>query len=157
MIENWILAIRLMKYIPIILLVVLFLACGNGKGGKNNEPYDGGHGIGIDTATIHQIDLMEDSVPVTKEIKDSHTPPPPPPDGKHFDGPPPHDKHLDGPPPPPPGGKRFNGPPPPPPHEKGRPPHEPDNMRGFDPASEDDMDDNGMSRYMENNDEEGWD
>jgi hypothetical protein len=23
-------------------------------------------------------------------------------------------------------------------------------MRGFDPASEDDMDDNGMSRYMEN-------
>ena len=32
-----------------------------------------------------------------------------------------------------------------------------DNMRGFDPASEDDMDDNGMCRYMENNDEEGWD
>ena len=32
-----------------------------------------------------------------------------------------------------------------------------DNMQGFDPASEDDMDDNGMSRYMENNDEEGWD
>jgi hypothetical protein len=31
-----------------------------------------------------------------------------------------------------------------------------DNMRGFDPASEDDMEDNGMSRYMENNDEEGW-
>ena len=34
---------------------------------------------------------------------------------------------------------------------------EPDNMRSFDPASEDDMDDNGLSRYMENNDEEGWD
>ena len=32
-----------------------------------------------------------------------------------------------------------------------------DNMRGFDPASVDDMEDNGMSRYMENNDEEGWD
>ena len=47
--------------------------------------------------------------------------------------------------------------PPPPPDGKGRPPHEPDNMRGFDPASEDDMDDNGMSRYMENNDDEGWD
>ena len=123
-----------MKYIPIIIFVILFLACGNGKGGKNNEPYDGGHGIGIDTATIHQIDLVEDSVLVTKEVMDSHTPPPPPPDGK-----------------------RFNGPPPPPPHEKGRPPHEPDNMRGFDPASEDDMDDNGMRRYMENNDEEGWD
>ena len=143
--------------VTFVFLLSAFLVCCNSKGGKNNEPYDGGHGIGIDTATIHQIDLMEDSVPVTKEIKDSHTPPPPPPDGKHFDGPPPHDKHLDGPPPPPPGGKRFNGPPPPPPHEKGRPPHEPDNMRGFDPASEDDMDDNGMSRYMENNDEEGWD
>ena len=34
---------------------------------------------------------------------------------------------------------------------------EPDNMRGFDPASEDDMDDNGMTRYMEVNDDEGWD
>ena len=124
-----------MKYIPIIIFVILFLACGNGKGGKIDEPYDGGHGIGIDTATIHQIDLVEDSVPlVSDEDRDSHTPPPPPPDGR-----------------------RFNGPPPPPPHEKGRPPHEPDNMRGFDPASEDDMDDNGMSRYMDNNDEEGWD
>ena len=47
--------------------------------------------------------------------------------------------------------------PPPAPDGKGLPPHEPDNMRGFDPASEDDMEDNGMSRYMENNDEEGWD
>ena len=120
--------------VAFVFLLSAFLVCCNGKGEKNNEPYDGGHGIGIDTATIHQIDMMEDSVPVTKEVMDSHTPPPPPPDGKHFDGPPP-----------------------PPPHEKGRSPHEPDNMRGFDPASEDDMDDNGMSRYMENNDEEGWD
>ena len=120
--------------VAFVFLLSAFLVCCNGKGEKNNEPYDGGHGIGIDTATIHQIDMMEDSVPVTKEVMDSHTPPPPPPDGKHFDGPPP-----------------------PPPHEKGRPPREPDNMRGFDPASEDDMDDNGMSRYMENNDEEGWD
>ena len=32
-----------------------------------------------------------------------------------------------------------------------------DNMRGFDPASENDMDDNGMGRYMDNNDDEGWD
>ena len=31
------------------------------------------------------------------------------------------------------------------------------NMRGFDPASEDDMDDNGMSRYMDNYDDSGWD
>ena len=60
-------------------------------------------------------------------------------------------------PPPPPDGMHPGGPPPPPPHGKGRPPHKSDNMRGFDPASEDDMDDNGMSRYMENNDEEGWD
>ena len=121
--------------VTFVFLLSAFLVCCNGKGGKNNEPYDGGHGIGIDTATIHQIDLVEDSVPlVSDEDRDSHTPPPPPPDGR-----------------------RFNGPPPPPPHEKGRPPHEPDNMRGFDPASEDDMDDNGMRRYMENNDEEGWD
>ena len=123
------------RYLFSVVFSLLLLSCGNGKGGKINEPYDGGHGIGIDTATIHQIDLVEDSVPlVSDEDRDCHTPPPPPPDGK-----------------------RFNGPPPPPPHEKGRPPHEPDNMRGFDPASEDDMDDNGMSRYMDNNDEEGWD
>ena len=61
-------------------------------------------------------------------------------------------------PPPPPDSGRFDGHrPPPPTHGKGRPHHKPDNMRGFDPASEDDMDDNGMSRFMENNDDEGWD
>ena len=49
-----------MKYIPIILLAILLLACGNGKGGKINEPHDGGHGIGIDTATIHQIDSLHE-------------------------------------------------------------------------------------------------
>lgn len=32
-----------------------------------------------------------------------------------------------------------------------------DNLRGFDPASEDDMDDNGMQRYFDANDEEAWD
>lgn len=62
------------------------------------------------------------------------------------------DGHM---PPPPPEGRGFDGPQPPPPHGKGH--HKPDNMRGFDPASEDDMDDNGMSRYMENNDDECWD
>lgn len=31
-----------------------------------------------------------------------------------------------------------------------------DNMRGFDPASEDDMDDNGMWRYMNAYDDEDW-
>ena len=82
-------------------------------------------------------------------VMDSMRPdmPPPPPDSGRFNG------HR----PPPPDGMRPGGPPPPPPHGKGRPPHKPDNMRGFDPASEDDRDDNGMSRYMENNDEEGWD
>ena len=81
-------------------------------------------------------------------VMDSMRPdmPPPPPDSGKFDG------HR---PPPPPDGKHPYGPPPLPPHGKGH--HKPDNMRGFDPASEDDMDDNGMSRYMENNDEEGWD
>ena len=57
-----------MKYTPIILFVALLLACGNGKGGKNNEPYDGGHGIGIDTATINQIDSIEDTIPVNKNL-----------------------------------------------------------------------------------------
>lgn len=83
-------------------------------------------------------------------VMDSMRPdmPPPPPDGDRADG------HQ---PPPSPNGMHPGGPPPPPPHGKGRPSHKQDNMRGFDPASEDDMDDNGMSRYMENNDEEGWD
>lgn len=32
-----------------------------------------------------------------------------------------------------------------------------DNMHGWDPASEDDSHDNGMSRWSENNDERDWD
>jgi len=31
-----------------------------------------------------------------------------------------------------------------------------DNMRGWDPASEDDSKDNGMGRWSENNDDKGW-
>jgi len=77
----------------------------------------------------------EDSVVVLDSMRPAM--PSPPPDSGCFDG--------------------HRPPPPPPPHGKDRPPHKPDNMRGFDPASEDDMEDNGMSRYMENNDEEGWD
>lgn len=34
---------------------------------------------------------------------------------------------------------------------------ESDNLRGWDPASEDEMDDMGMTRYQENYDDEGWD
>ena len=49
-----------MKTIPILLFLPLFLACGNGKGRQVDEPYDGGHGIGIDTATIHQIDSLDE-------------------------------------------------------------------------------------------------
>ena len=90
--------------------------------------------------------INSDSVAVMDSMRPDM--PPPPPDSGRFDG------HR---PPPPPDGMHPDGPPPPPPHGKGRPPHKPDNMRGFDPASEDDMEDNGMSRYMENNDEEGWD
>lgn len=86
----------------------------------------------------------KDSVAVMDSMRPDM--PLPPPESGRFDG------HR-----PPPDDMRPDGPPPPPHHGKGRPPHKPDNMRGFDPASEDDMDDNGMSRYMENNDEEGWD
>lgn len=50
------------KYIIIVGVSLIVLSCGNGKGGKINEPYDGGHGIGIDTATVHEIERYEDSV-----------------------------------------------------------------------------------------------
>ena len=88
--------------------VTLFaLSCGSNKGEKNNEPVDGGPGIGIDTVTVNKLErsMGEPSLPSAVGREDSQL----------------------------------------------------DNMRGFDPASEDDMDDNGMSRYMDNNDEEGWD
>ena len=111
-----------MKHTPIILLALLLLSCGNSKSGKINEPIDGGHGIGIDTATVHQIERHEDSAPAKETVDESP--------------------------------KTVSSPSSLP---SSRDDDEPDNMRGFDPASEDDMDDNGMSRYMENNDDEGWD
>ena len=46
--------------VAFVFLLSAFLVCCNGKGEKNNEPYDGGHGIGIDTATIHQIDSLDE-------------------------------------------------------------------------------------------------
>ena len=107
--------------------MLLIAACNSKKTG--NDIYQS------DVEDVELSDsLRPDSLhhPSPDEFGEGHMPPPPP-----------DDKHPDGPPPPPDG--------------KGRPPHKPDNMRGFDPASEDDMDDNGMSRYMENNDEEGWD
>ena len=108
--------------------LLFMMSCNSGKSPNNAAPND------MDSVAV--MDSMRPDMP------------PPPPDSGRFDG------HR---PPPPPDGMRPDGPPPPPPHGKGRPPHKPDNMRGFDPASEDDMDDNGMSRYMENNDDEGWD
>ena len=49
-------------YIIIIGIALLILSCGNNQGGKINQPYDGGHGIGIDTATMNQIQRYEDSI-----------------------------------------------------------------------------------------------
>lgn len=109
-----------MKYI-VIIGVVLLMSCGNGKGGKINEPYDGGHGIGIDTMTVHEIERYEESTPAKEPVNESPKTVSPSSSSSR---------------------KTYK---------------EPDNMRGFDPASEDDMDDNGMTRYMEANDDEGWD
>lgn len=107
------------KYYIIIGVALLLLSCVNGR--KNEAPIDGGHGIGIDTATVNEIKHYEDSIK-TKESSNESTISIAPSSSSSRD--------------------EY---------------HKPDNMRGFDPASEDDMDDNGMSRYMENYDEEGWD
>ncbi len=141
-------------HICICISLLILASCTNGK--RNNVD------ILSDADSVAVVDSLQPNTfhhPSSDEFKDGHMPPPPdnahtkrltppPPDSGRFDG------HR---PPPPPDGMHRGGSPPPPPHGKGRPPHKPDNMRGFDPASEDDMDDNGMSRYMENNDEEGWD
>ena len=118
---------RMKNVFSIMILVFILLSCTS----KNNS----------DNANVSDADSIAIMDSVRPEM-------PPPPDSGKFDG------HR---PPPPPDGMHPDGSPPPPPHGTGRPPHKPDNMRGFDPASEDDMDDNGMSRYMENNNEEGWD
>ena len=113
-----------MKALILLFLTLLLLSCGNGKGGKN-EVICGGPGIGIDTATVNEIQHYEDSFRATESVNESSS--------SHQAVSPSSSsssRHI------------YT---------------EPDNMRGFDPASEDDMDDNGMSRYMENNDEEGWD
>ena len=118
---------RMKKVFGIFILVFILLSC-TSKRSPNNANIS-------DTDSVAIMDSMRSDMP-------------PPPDSGRFDD------HR---PPPPPDGMRPDGPPPPPHHGKGRPPHKPDNMRGFDHASEDDMDDNGISRYMENNDAEGWD
>jgi len=135
--------------------LLLMVSCTSKKSPNEAAP--------TDADSIAVMDSLQSDTlhhPSPDEFKDGHMPPPPPDSAhaKRLPPPPPDSGRFDGHrPPPPPEGMRPGGPPPPPPHGKGRPPHKPDNMRGFDPASEDDMDDNGMSRYMENNDEEGWD
>lgn len=109
------------KQLILVIVAMAMVAC-KGNNGKINEPYDGGHGIGIDTAAVNQISQVEDSVTVTNEkAKTVMTAP------KNDSSP-----------------SRYKS-------------AKQDNMRGFDPASEDDMDNNGMDRYMDNYDEEGWD
>lgn len=49
-------------------LVLSFFSCGNGEGGKINTPYDGGHGIGIDTETVKQIQQYEDSIRAAESV-----------------------------------------------------------------------------------------
>ena len=110
--------------VGLFVLALLLLSCGNGKSGES-EVICGGPGIGIDPATVNEIQRYEDSLRATESVNESSpshqaVSPSSSSSSKH----------------------KYN---------------EPDNMRGFDPASEDDMDDNGMSRYMENNDDEGWD
>lgn len=110
------------KYI-ILGVALLLVSCDNGKRGKLNEPYDGGHGIGIDTATVQEIERYEDSLRAAESVNEKPVANPSSTSSSRVE----YDE------------PEYN------------------NMRGFDPASEDDMPDNGMSRYMENNDEEGWD
>lgn len=51
----------------IICIAFLLLSCSDGQGGKINQPYDGGHGIGIDTETVKQIQQYEDSIRVLEQ------------------------------------------------------------------------------------------
>lgn len=60
-----------MKYAYIIIGIALFfLSCSDGKGGKINQPYDGGHGIGIDTETVKQIQQYEDLIKANNPVEE---------------------------------------------------------------------------------------
>ena len=50
------------KYYIIIGVTLLLLSCGNSNSGKNDVLIDGGHGIGIDTATVNEINQYVDSI-----------------------------------------------------------------------------------------------
>ncbi len=123
------------KVLVILVSIVMLLACGNKRSEKElfiNEP-------------VVEEDSVYDDLRDTLASKRSVDEGVPPRDARPHS---PHPRGDNPPPKPPMGGRHGDNPPPPPPDD--------DNMRGFDPASEDDMPDNGMSRYMENNDEEGW-
>ena len=49
-----------MKLLTILFAIALALAACDGKSGEN-VVRDGGHGIGIDTETVNQIQLAENS------------------------------------------------------------------------------------------------
>ncbi len=115
-----------MKKTILIIAVGLLVACNSKQPSTINE----------EDNVLQQDTLLDESLDTMR-----HSP-----DGSML---PPHPRGDNPPPKPPMGGRHGDNPPPPPPPDD-------DNMRGFDPASEDDMPDNGMSRYMENNDEEGW-
>ncbi len=55
----------------IIGVTLLLLSCGNSNGGKNDAPIDGGHGIGIDTATVNEIKQYVDSIKVIESTNES--------------------------------------------------------------------------------------
>ena len=113
-----------MKYIPIILLGALLLACGEQKKQREVEWSSVGveeprnTGLTQDTVKTAASAPREDVKPVTEPVSSSSR------SGRSSS-------------------RSYDD--------------DDDNLRGWDPASEDDMDDNGMSRYMENYDEEGWD
>lgn len=60
-----------MKILSFLFLFILLMSCGNGNGGKNDAPIDGGHGIGIDTATVNEIQQYVDSIKATESTNGS--------------------------------------------------------------------------------------
>ena len=114
-----------MKYIPIILLGALLLACGEQKKQQREVEWSS-----VEVEEPRNTDLTQDTVKAAasapkEDLKPAKEPVPPSSRAVRSSS-----RNYD---------------------------DDDDNLRGWDPASEDDMDDNGMSRYMENYDEEGWD
>ena len=115
-----------MKYIPIILLGALLLACGEQKKQQREEKWTGVEAEEPQKTSLTQDTVQSASAP-GEDLKPAKEPLPSSSSSGSMRS-----------------SSRSNV-------------EDYDNMRGWDPASEDDMDDNGMSRYMENTDDEGWD